>query len=191
MLLAKGDFYTFSTDEGFACRLKEGVLVRSVDVTAEHRAHIQFVLPGDIFGLDALYGQKVSPSYFEALTDCQIEARWDVSAAEERDSLALQFTRMLELAEVYSKTIVMERVSGFLLWAIKTPLAMMGPEPDRYVVSISHEQLAECVRTRRENMTKVLGDLQAMGALRLSYRRIEVVNSSILREVADSITPQL
>ncbi|GEM48639.1 Crp/Fnr family transcriptional regulator [Deinococcus cellulosilyticus] len=176
MQLRKGEEFVFCPQENQEYVVKSGVLVRPHLVSDRMRVHVQYLLPGDVFGRDVLASGRMDQVVYEALTPAEV-----LSSGPDGESVARQLDRSMMIAGLLSVPVAITRVAAFLLWASGTPL--FSKVDGALVCNLSHEVLSECVRLGREHTTKVLNEVQGCGGVKLGYRRLELTDFRALEDL--------
>jgi len=148
---------------------------------------LRYVKQGGYFGEEALTGEP--RRYFaEAVTP---------SVVEVIDPAALDEAELRRLAAVLAAALdgmgralhrlagkpLRARVAAELLELSDSDLSGRSPE-GAPMVYITHDELATAVGSVRETVTKVVGELVRLGAIRAGYGKITVRDERVLREVA-------
>lgn len=151
---------------------------------------------GTIFGEMAILGQQLQDQYAEALDDCVIclMSKADVQAfllSDPRIAARIAETlgqRLIELERRLSRTVfktVPQRVADTLLSLERTePRAAWPFRQPHSEVCLTHEQLAECVGTYRETVTRALSELRELGLIELRRGRIVLLDPQALAAFA-------
>lgn len=168
-------------------RLRSGLVrLHSVD-QAGYGVTLRYVKPGAYFGEEILTGHD--RHYFaEAVTD---------ASAEEIDTTKLSRQALLEVATYLAGSL--ERMNSALLRLAGQPLrarvaaelleladsALAGrTDAGASVIYLTHDDLAAAVGSVRETVTKVIGELARLGALRAGYGKIVVLDRPLLSDLA-------
>lgn len=148
---------------------------------------LRYVKQGGYFGEEALTGE--ARRYFaEAVTPSLLDVvDPDALGPEDLRRLATVLAAALDamgrsLHRLAGKPL-RSRVAAELLELSDSDLA--GRSPDGApMVYITHDELATAVGSVRETVTKVVGELVRLGAIRAGYGKITVRDERVLREVA-------
>jgi CRP/FNR family cyclic AMP-dependent transcriptional regulator len=160
--------------------------VRLYTIGAEGRSLTTAIVePGDVFGEMAALGQSLAGMFAETLepTTLCVMSRADV------DRLLLADPRIAaRIAGLLGRRVaeLERRLADVVLKSapdrVASTLTRMA-DRDGATIRLTHEQLAELVGTTRETVTKVLGDLSALGLVHLRRGRIVIKDSQGLREL--------
>jgi CRP/FNR family cyclic AMP-dependent transcriptional regulator len=112
--------------------------------------------PHTLFGEMALLGTKMHNTFAEAIDDC--------------------------LICVMSRT-DLERL---ILNKPQVALRILEEQGNDEIAGLTHQDLAESVGTYRETATQVLNDLKAQGLIEIGRKRIKVLDTGRLTEIAES-----
>lgn len=171
-------------------RLEEG-MVREARMTPDGEVvTVRHVLPGDLFGEEALRGERRS-CLAEALTDAQISAI-DPDYLDGSDtqivlqSLAAQIHRMTEYSYHLQTGDLLQRVARYLVWLSGTPLRSDDGD-GRAQVAITHELIAEGTGSTRESVSKIVTELRSADLIASGYRTIVLLDRHGLEMVAEAI----
>ena len=171
-------------------RVRDG-LIRITRMTPEGRVlTVRHVMPGDFFGEEAfMHGQREEIA--EALTNAQIEAI-DPELINHGDlmtitqSLSKQMQRLMDYEYHLQTGDLRQRVARYLIKLADTPLATKD-EAGRYVISATHELIAEGTASTRESVSKIITELRSEGLIESGYRSITLLDSLELQAIADGL----
>ena len=171
-------------------RVRDG-LIRITRMTPEGRVlTVRHVMPGDFFGEEAfMHGQREEIA--EALTNAQIEAI-DPELINHGDlmtitqSLSNQMQRLMDYEYHLQTGDLRQRVARYLIQLADTPLAAKD-EAGRYVISATHELIAEGTASTRESVSKIITELRSEGLIESGYRSITLLDSLELQAIADGL----
>lgn len=184
---AAGEIVLYPGASSALYRLTAGLVrLHSVDQDG-YGVTLRYVKPGGYFGEEAFTGRE--RRYFaEAITD---------SAALKLDPNKLDRQGLLELIAFLATSLdqmnrsllrlagkpLRARVAAELLELADSALAgrTEGNEP---IIHLTHDDLAAAVGSVRETVTKVVGELARMGALRAGYAKIVVSDRDLLTQIA-------
>lgn len=160
-------------------RVRDG-LVRITRITPEgRRLTVRNIMPGDIFGEDALIAEERSETA-EALTDVSIDTI-DPERIEPGHlmritrSLSDQLRRLMDYGFHLQTGDLRMRVARYLLALAQTPLGSHGAD-GHVVVAVTHEILAEGTASTRESVSKIITHLKKEGLIRPGYRSIVLLD---------------
>jgi CRP/FNR family transcriptional regulator, cyclic AMP receptor protein len=173
--------------------------VRLVRSTADGRTMTLAVLgPGALFGQMRLLGQDMRSSSAEAFEDvvlCQMTESDVRSLLLSDPRVAARITEGLgrrlaeveqRLADALLKTAPQRVAATLATLAGAAPASARLTGPRGHEVRLTHAQLADLVGTTRETTTKVLGDLQARGAVALRRGKVVVLDVEGLYRISES-----
>jgi CRP/FNR family cyclic AMP-dependent transcriptional regulator len=146
--------------------------------------------PHTLFGEMALLGTKMHNTFAEAIDDCLI----CVMSRTDLERLILNKPQVaLRILEVTGKRLreAEERLENMAFKGIPARLASLllrlaeeqGPDE---ISGLTHQDLAESVGTYRETATQVLNDLKSQGLIEIGRKRIKLLESMRLTEIAES-----
>lgn len=148
---------------------------------------LRYVKPRGYFGEECLTGaprwyfaESVTPSMVSVLDPESLEE------SEQREltrSLAASLDAIGRSLRRLARKPLRARVAAEILELSDSELASRG-EDGAAVVWMTHDDLANAVGSVRETVTKVVGDLVRLGAVRAGYGKIIVRDGRMLREVA-------
>lgn len=146
--------------------------------------------PHTLFGEMALLGTKMHNTFAEAIDDCLI----CVMSRTDLERLILNKPQVaLRILEVTGKRLreAEERLENMAFKGIPARLASLllrlaEEQGNDEISGLTHQDLAESVGTYRETATQVLNDLKAQGVIEIGRKRIKVVDSIRLAEIAES-----
>lgn len=148
---------------------------------------LRYVKPSSYFGEEVLTGRE--RWYFaDAVTRCSVSilqphdlgpserSQLESSLAGSLDSLGRALRRL-------ARKPLRARVAAEVLELADSDLATRNAD-GATVVAMTHDDLANAVGSVRETVTKVVGDLVRLGAVRAGYGKLIVRDERVLREVA-------
>ena len=146
--------------------------------------------PHTLFGEMALLGTKMHNTFAEAIDDCLI----CVMSRTDLERLILNKPQVaLRILEVTGKRLreAEERLENMAFKGIPARLASLllrlaEEQGNDEIAGLTHQDLAESVGTYRETATQVLNDLKAQGLIEIGRKRIKVLDSARLTEIAES-----
>jgi len=146
--------------------------------------------PHTLFGEMALLGTKMHNTFAEAIDDCLI----CVMSRTDLERLILNKPQVaLRILEVTGKRLreAEERLENMAFKGIPARLASLllrlaEEQGNDEIVGLTHQDLAESVGTYRETATQVLNDLKSQGLIEIGRKRIKVLDSVRLSEIAES-----
>jgi CRP-like cAMP-binding protein len=151
------------------------------------------LVPGQLFGLGALFGKGGDATFAEALEDSVIcdaaaqdfismMARHPILMAKVMMAMARQMIRLESTIE----SIVSRPVAGRLGDLLITLAEETERNPDGAIVlpAYSHEELGKMIGATRESVSRTLGDWRRAGIISTHSRRIVVRNPAALRSLA-------
>jgi CRP-like cAMP-binding protein len=146
--------------------------------------------PHTLFGEMALLGTKMHNTFAEAIDDCLI----CVMSRTDLERLILNKPQVaLRILEVTGKRLreAEERLENMAFKGIPARLASLllrlaEEQGSDEIAGLTHQDLAESVGTYRETATQVLNDLKSQGLIEIGRKRIKVLDSVRLSEIAES-----
>jgi CRP-like cAMP-binding protein len=146
--------------------------------------------PHTLFGEMALLGTKMHNTFAEAIDDCLI----CVMSRTDLERLILNKPQVaLRILEVTGKRLreAEERLENMAFKGIPARLASLllrlsEEQGNDEIAGLTHQDLAESVGTYRETATQVLNDLKAQGLIEIGRKRIKVLDTGRLTEIAES-----
>lgn len=148
---------------------------------------LRYVKPAAYFGEESLTG-AIRWYFAEAVTRSTVsvldpdglerQERLDLerSLARSLDSLGRSLRRL-------ARKPLRARVAAEVLELADSDLASRNTD-GATVIAITHDDLANAVGSVRETVTKVVGDLVRLGAVRAGYGKLTVRDERVLRDVA-------
>ena len=171
-------------------RLDEG-MVREARMTPDGGiVTVRHVLPGDLFGEEALNGELRS-CLAEALTDVRIAAI-DTDYLDATDmqvvtkSMLTQLQRMTAYSYHLQTGDLLQRVARYLVWLAGTPLRSEDDD-GRTQVTVTHELIAEGTGSTRESVSKIITELRSEELIASGYRAIVLLDVTGLDMVAEGM----
>lgn len=143
--------------------------------------------PGAIFGEGALEHQSDPNIFVEAATDTAI---WTIPAADARNMTTQYPILGWGLLQTYGQRLLQVENSLEDVAYKKLPerLAALLLEMSHYenglIKGVSHQALADHLGTYRETVSAILRDFKRQGLVELGYRRINILDSELLKEEA-------
>jgi CRP-like cAMP-binding protein len=146
--------------------------------------------PHTLFGEMALLGTKMHNTFAEAIDDCLI----CVMSRTDLERLILNKPQVaLRILEITGKRLreAEERLENMAFKGIPARLASLvlrlaEEQGSEEINGLTHQDLAESVGTYRETATQVLNDLKSQGLIDIGRKRIKILDSERLAEVAES-----
>jgi CRP/FNR family cyclic AMP-dependent transcriptional regulator len=146
--------------------------------------------PHTLFGEMALLGTKMHNTFAEAIDDCLI----CVMSRTDLERLILNKPQVaLRILEVTGKRLreAEERLENMAFKGIPARLASLllrlaEEQGTDEISGLTHQDLAESVGTYRETATQVLNDLKSQGLIEIGRKRIKLLESMRLTEIAES-----
>lgn len=146
--------------------------------------------PHTLFGEMALLGTKMHNTFAEAIDDCLI----CVMSRTDLERLILNKPQVaLRILEVTGKRLreAEERLENMAFKGIPARLASLllrlaEEQGTDEIAGLTHQDLAESVGTYRETATQVLNDLKSQGLIEIGRKRIKLLDSARLTEIAES-----
>lgn len=184
---AAGELIQFPGTRSSLLRLVTGLVrVHAVDEDG-YGVTLRYVKPGGYFGEGAIVGG--AQNYF---AEAVVESSAVLLDASELTLEGLtnvtsyligvvdrMGTELVRLARKPLKA----RVAAELLELADSALAEDG-EDGQPVISLTHDELATAVGSVRETVTKVIGELSRVGAIRTGYAKIIIRDEKLLADVA-------
>ncbi len=138
--------------------------------------------PGTFFGEMPLLGERMRNAYAEAAEDCLL----CVMSQHDIERLVLAHPQVgLGMIAVLSRRLAESeaRLEDLAYRSVPARLAsvLLRLGEGGAVEGITHEELGDMVGAYRETVTKTLNEFQAAGYLKLSRRRIQILDPSGLR----------
>lgn len=170
--------------------LKEGA-VQLYRISPEGKKLVITTLgPHTLFGEMALLGTKMHNTFAEAIEDCLI----CVMSRTDLERLILNKPQVaLRILEITGKRLreAEERLENMAFKGIPARLASLllrlaAEQGNNEITGLTHQDLAESVGTYRETATQVLNDLKSQGFIEIGRKRITILESERLAEVAES-----
>ncbi len=185
--LRRGDTLYYAGDASPALYRLESGLLRAIRLTPQGRnLTVRHVLPGDIFGEEALHGTPRGHQLV-ALTDAAVipiypqelqgAALWEIVR-----SLSIQLQRVMNDGVHIQDGELRERIARYLLNLADSSLG--GLEGGMRVVRATHELIAEGTGATRESVSKLIGEMRDDGLLAPAYRCIGLSDEAELRQLA-------
>ena len=172
----------------YVYRVLSGV-VRTYRILADGRRQIaEFVLPGDVFGLEAGLEHRTSA---EAVTDCEVvairrshmaeRAMNDAATGQKLWSLTLHcLRRSEEHMLVLGRKNACERVAWFLM-----DMSVRIPAPQRVELPMSRQDIADFLGLTIETVSRTMTQLQDDGLISLpSCRQVLLKDAEALSDLA-------
>ena len=146
--------------------------------------------PNTLFGEMALLGQQMHNAFAEALDDCTIL----VMSRTDLERLILSKPILgLRMLEITGKRLsdAEARLEDMAFKGIPARLAslLLRLAAERHscdILGLTHQDLAETIGTYRETATQVLNDMKAAGLIEIGRKRITILNTERLQELARS-----
>ncbi len=184
----RGDTLYYTGDSSPSLYRLETGLLRAVRLTPQGRnLTVRHILPGDIFGEEALHGLPRSHQVI-ALSDATVQAvypgqlegnsLWDVLR-----SLSSQLQRVMNDGVHIQDGELRERIARYLLNLSSSSLGGRH-ENGHSFVRATHELIAEGTGATRESVSKLIGEMRDDGLLTPAYRCITLSNEASLRQIA-------
>jgi CRP/FNR family cyclic AMP-dependent transcriptional regulator len=144
--------------------------------------------PGTLFGEMALLGQQMHNTFAEALDDCSILVMSRTDLERLILSKPILGQRMLEItgrrlsdAEARLEDMAFKGIPARLA-SLLLRLAVEHAAND--IFGLTHQDLAETIGTYRETATQVLNDMKAAGLIEIGRKRITILDTKRLQELA-------
>jgi CRP-like cAMP-binding protein len=153
------------------------------------RLVIDDVLPGTFFGDMAFIGQSMQGSFAETAEESCIcvLSRLDLERLIQRHpQVALRIMRVMSRRLAQSENQLENLALKSLTSRLATLILQRTVHGAKRMTELSHQDLAERVGTTRETATQVLDGLKAAGLIAIGRRRIDVLDSERLIEVAEA-----
>ena len=154
------------------------------------RVTLQRLRPGDVFGDVPAFLGREEPFDARAVRDSTVlslEASALFDLLTTRPGVARRW--FMSMAERMAG--LQDRLDDLLAGSLESQLASLllreaGSTGD---VSITHAHLADLLGVQRSSVQRVLKSMESAKSIRLSYRRIEVVDRPALEALLDTRTP--
>ena len=165
-------------------RLQRGMLRLVRTKPDGHSVTLRHVLPGDVFGEEAVTGQARHTGAVAALpTILEVIDPRDADLMQVVASLVEQAGRMMSLGYDLHVGNLRKRVARYLLRLADTPLATRDAE-GRCVLHVTHAMVAEGTGSIRESASQELSNLRREGLIRTAYREIALLDEQELDGIA-------
>jgi CRP/FNR family transcriptional regulator, cyclic AMP receptor protein len=145
---------------------------------------------GTLFGEMALLGQQMHNTFAEALDDCFI---YVMSRADLERLILSKPSVGLRVLEITGRRLsdAEERLEDMAFKGIPARLASLllrlaAERGSNEIVGLTHQDLAETVGTYRETATQVLNDMKSDGLIDIGRKRIGILDTERLQELAES-----
>jgi CRP-like cAMP-binding protein len=142
---------------------------------------------GAVFGEGALTNPGEPNVFAEAAEDV---TAWSIPAAEARDmtiqypilgwGMLQTYGRRLQQVENSLEDVAYKKLPERLA----ALLVDLGEQYDGAIQGVSHQALADRLGTYRETVSAILRDFKRQALVTLGYRRIEIIDSETLKEIA-------
>lgn len=169
-------------------RVQSG-LIRLMRIKPDGRSvTLRHILPGDLFGEEVFIDARRFADA-EAATEVTVEV-FDVrnlppsSVMPVVHSLVEQTKRLLNDEYDFQVGFLRERIARYLCKLLRTPLAERE-STGRWLISASHELIAEGTASTRESVSKELADMRHDGIIETGYRCIAISDLKALRGLGD------
>lgn len=166
-----------------------GLILRGdVELTRRHgvrRVVLQVLHSGDVYGDIPFLCDMAPPFSARALTDAEVieigaESFW--ALLDQRPDVTRRFLFSVASRLQRMQQRLLELMSGDLRHQVAS-LLLDETGGVQGVVPLTQTVIAEMLGAGRSNVNRALKDLEGDGGLELGYRRIEVVDPSVLREI--------
>jgi CRP-like cAMP-binding protein len=158
------------------------------------------LVPGQLFGLGALFGKAGDATFAEALDDTVVcdaaaqdfinmMARHPVLMAKVMMAMARQMLRLESTIESIVSRPVAARLAELLITLAEQ--AERSSSGAILVPSYSHEEMGKMIGATRESVSRTLGDWRRAGIITMQGRRILVQKPGSLRAQAGGPNPVL
>jgi CRP-like cAMP-binding protein len=158
------------------------------------------LVPGQLFGLGALFGKAGDATFAEALDDTVVcdaaaqdfinmMARHPVLMAKVMMAMARQMLRLESTIESIVSRPVAARLAELLITLAEQ--AERSSSGAILVPSYSHEEMGKMIGPTRESVSRTLGDWRRVGIITMQGRRILVQKPGSLRAQAGGPNPVL
>jgi CRP-like cAMP-binding protein len=158
------------------------------------------LVPGQLFGLGALFGKAGDATFAEALDDTVVcdaaaqdfinmMARHPVLMAKVMMAMARQMLRLESTIESIVSRPVAARLAELLITLAEQ--AERSSSGAILVPSYSHEEMGKMIGATRESVSRTLGDWRRVGIITMQGRRILVQKPGSLRAQAGGPNPVL
>ncbi|MDQ1301975.1 MAG: family transcriptional regulator, cyclic receptor protein [Chloroflexota bacterium] len=145
---------------------------------------------GALFGEMALLGQQMHSAFAEAMEDCSIMvmSRADLERLMLNDAtigrriLALTRKRLSD-AEARLEDMAFKGIPARLASLL---LRLAADQGSASISGLTHQDLAETIGTYRETATQVLNDLKTAGLIEIGRKRITILDTDRLRDIAET-----
>lgn len=154
---------------------------------------VEILGPGDSFGEGAMFRGGRHALYAEALTDALLlfmRGGAMLDAIERSPALARRMLgeisqrlyRLIADIEAYTMKSATERITGYLIAALGEETG--SAQPFEIELPASKSALASRLNVTREHFSRILHELSQSGLIRVSGRRIRILDSARLRSRA-------
>lgn len=184
-----------STTSGHAYLVKEGHL-RVIRSSPEGRAiALDILSPGDVIGITPVMTEDSDADSAEAMDDvlfCRLPASMLREALEQNPGLALHFSKRVGLRRRFVETRLMDiafctvkvRLARLLL-ELAQRFGVPGHQSTLIDLKLTHQEIGDMIGSNREAANRAVSALLDAGALRFVGKRLEVINTVVLRKEAN------
>lgn len=161
--------------------LKTGRVRLSRITPAGKKLDLTILEPGTFFGEMPLLAERMRNTYAEAVEDCLlcVMSQHDIERLVlSRPQVGLRIIGVLSQRLAESEARLEDLAYRSVPARLASVLLRLGE--DGVVEGITHEELGDMVGAHRETVTKTLNELQAAGYVRLSRRKVQVLDRSSL-----------
>ncbi len=175
------------------------LLSGSVKATSSHAHGFETLLkihgPGSLLGLSALRPNGIRDANGIAIGVVQtisLSSTLFLKMLQDDGELAIQLIRVLlkRQQQLHSRiravlgNSVEQRLADVLLQLSSEAIAASDPNPRREV-SITHDDLAALVLSRRQYVTQIIRDFVSKGLITTARKRVRIIDPDGLRRIAD------
>ena len=135
--------------------------------------------PGTFFGEMPLLGERMRNAYAEAAEDCLlcVMSQYDIEQLVLRNpQVGLRMIEVLSLRLAAGEARLEDLAYRSVPARLASVLLRLGE--DGVVEGVTHEELSDMVGAYRETVTKILNEFQAEGYLKLSRRKVQILDRS-------------
>ena len=169
--------------------IRSGCFKSTVSDAGGREHIINFYLPGELIGFDAIYPATYRSDAI-ALCDssvCALPFKDLLDLAATRPALQWRLFEIMSREAFYSATLAgnctaAERLSAFLV-GLSARFAALGLSAEEFVLPMSREDIASHLRLTPETISRLLREFQNDGLLGVDQRRVEIIDhDGLLRQ---------
>jgi CRP/FNR family transcriptional regulator, cyclic AMP receptor protein len=173
------------------CLVVDGVFREFVGSESGRQATVQYMRPGDVWGLVRVLSEKQvfdQHAQYQALAPSRVMAlsrEKFIRALETRPAVGLALARELARLLVIRTRIFEASVFTMTSTRVAQHIAQLAVENEDGIptVWLSQQEIADAVGTVREVVTRIIGQFREQGIVRYAGRRLEILDVDALMEV--------